>query len=158
MELDVTAYHEAGHAVIATMLGGKVIGVTVEPEEDGLYGNTEVAWKQNGVSRKTQLVREIQTLIAGPLTEAIYQGKDEYWEVTEESSGDWLKASQLVSELISGRATQSRILAQQVTEIYQVLNSEKCWNAIAALADELEAHETLDAEAAQEVLEFWLSR
>ena len=36
------------------------------------------------------------------------------------------------------------------------MRSDRCWPAVAALADELLAHEFLDRDQAEQVLEFWI--
>lgn len=155
---DTTAYHEAGHAVVACVQGGRIVRITIEPDEDDLYGDTEVAWQMNNVDRKQHILREIRTLMAGPITEAIYTEQEDIFEVTTESSADWLRAAQFASQLFPSAGKQSKLLAQLAQEVRDLIGRDKIWSAIAALADELEAHETLEQEPVEEILEFWLNR
>ena len=39
---ELTAYHEAGHALMALLLGGKVKQVTIEPDNDDSPGRSFV--------------------------------------------------------------------------------------------------------------------
>ncbi len=50
---EVIAYHEAGHALVAVLLGGKVKQVTIEPDDDDgpdRQGDTQVLWRRSGRS------------------------------------------------------------------------------------------------------------
>jgi hypothetical protein len=47
-------------------------------------------------------------------------------------------------------------LEEAVRQLYQLLKRDEHWAAIAALADELPAHETLEAEHVREVLAVWM--
>src|SRR5579863_4685196 len=48
---ELIAYHEAGHALMAVLLGGKVKQVTIEPDDDdgpARQGDTQVYWRRSG--------------------------------------------------------------------------------------------------------------
>ena len=45
--------------------------------------------------------------------------------------------------------------AELVRRLHRVVESEPCWSAIAALADELAAHEYLEADQIEDVIGFW---
>ena len=42
--METAAYHEAGHAVVASILGGKVVSVSIESESTEVDGDAVVAW------------------------------------------------------------------------------------------------------------------
>ncbi|MEM7314481.1 MAG: M50 family metallopeptidase [Planctomycetota bacterium] len=157
-ELELTAYHEAGHAVAAAILGGRVTRITLEPEDDDRYGDTRIEWPLAGVSRKEQIVREIRTLLAGPVAESIYAGSDYELRITRESSVDWLRAAEFASSLFTDKPKRTAYLAIIADELKEDLRQESIWAALAALSDELLAHETIEQHQIEEVLGFWLSR
>ncbi len=155
---DSTAYHEAGHAVVATLQGGIVGQITIEPDGDDRFGDTEVAWPMGSCTPKQHALREIKTLMAGSIVERTFAGEEDVFSVTAESSADWLRAFQLAAEVEADPMKQSLLLAKAAQEVKKTVSDEGIWAAICALADELEAHETLEAEAVKEVLGFWLGR
>ena len=65
----VTAsYHEAGHVLMAHLLGGRVVGASIEPDEDELMGQTAVEW--SGVDALERARRSAMVALAGPVAEA----------------------------------------------------------------------------------------
>ena len=76
---ELIAYHEAGHALVAVLLGGRVKLVTIEPDNDdgpSRSGETVVHWRR-GVSAREMAVKGVQVYLAGPVAEMIYSG-DQY--------------------------------------------------------------------------------
>ena len=69
---ELTAYHEAGHALMALLLGGKVRLVTIEPDNDDgpdRQGDTQVLWRRSGISDKEFAEKAVQVSLAGPVAE-----------------------------------------------------------------------------------------
>lgn len=65
---ELTAYHEAGHAVMAHLLGGKVRQVTIEPDNDDgpvRYGDTQVLWRRKGIGEKEFAMMAVQVVWLG---------------------------------------------------------------------------------------------
>lgn len=53
---ELTAYHEAGHVLMAHLLGGKVRQVTIEPDNDDgpdRHGDTQVLWRRSGIGERS---------------------------------------------------------------------------------------------------------
>jgi len=74
---ELIAYHEAGHALMAVSLGGKVKQVTIEPDNDDgpdRQGDTKVVWRRAGISDKEFAKIAVQVSLAGPVAEMIYSG------------------------------------------------------------------------------------
>jgi hypothetical protein len=65
-EREIVAHHEAGHAVIAFMLGVPVECVTIEPFE----GRSGITWHH-----KTSPENEILITMAGPFAESKFTGR-----------------------------------------------------------------------------------
>ncbi len=156
---EITAYHEAGHAVMASLLGGQVRQVTIVPDDEeelGLSGDTQVAWDMRGIGRREHAVREMKTLLAGPVVESIYLADPDPFRVTGSSSLDWLAASEFAATIISRRDARKDYLHHMTAELWDFFRRDQPWSVVAAVADELQAHESLDNESLQEVVGFWL--
>ena len=74
MDLDETtsAYHEAGHVLIAHLLGGEVLETTLETELDGHRGHTQVAWR--GLASGDLARASAFVALAGPIAETLWRG------------------------------------------------------------------------------------
>ncbi len=75
--LEETAYHESGHAFMATYLGAKVRSVTIDPDRDD--GPASMATPRSSGARSRMSDREylqkaIQVILAGPVAEMLYTG------------------------------------------------------------------------------------
>lgn len=154
----LTAYHEAGHAIMASCLGAEVQSVTIEPDHDDgpqRYGDTRAMWPR-GFPPKEQRRREIFVLLAGPVAEMIYRGEPLHPGFVPEWADDWRQAWALAEPLYSEPHARLQQLERLTRELYQMLRDDHRWAAIAALADELLAHETLDDEMVAEVVAQWL--
>ena len=75
----LTAYHEAGHAVVGYALGGTVDSMQLggEPDEwlPARFGDCRVRWSIADVSTNTHARRELLTILGGPVAEMIYLGE-----------------------------------------------------------------------------------
>lgn len=159
-ELAYTAYHEAGPAVIGTLLGGVVHIVTIEPpREDGppRYGDTHIEWPLAGVSFADQALREVKTALAGPAAEAVYRDEYQQLRITQENSADWLAASQHASTLLADELQRNTLLHHIFSQQLHLLRcDERVWSAVAAVADALLAHEMIESEQIEELVGFWM--
>jgi hypothetical protein len=71
---------------------------------------------------------------------------------------DWRQAWELCEPLIIDARARTGFLEGVIIELRGRMADDTVWAAIAALADELMAHEQLEAEAIAETLDFWLAR
>ena len=169
-DLEATCYHEAGHAVVAYVLGGDVQSVSLGGEADEVlpqrFGECRVVWADP--QRASTAWCEMMTLLAGSVAERLQRGE---LELPAASSDDVRRATELAwmieRERPGGPAggdrpsldlAVHRRLKSSVATLHQWFNRENIWAAIAAVADELETHETLDNDDLATVLEFWLAR
>lgn len=159
----LTAYHEAGHAVIAYALGGTVHGVQLGGEADDWlperFGECRIHWK--GVSSRQpptqwQRRREVLTILAGPVAEMIYSGQPYHPAYFGPAKSDWQLAWELVEPIVSSSAKRTRYLEEITSELYCRMQSDDLWAAIGAVADELLAHEFLERDQLSETLGFWM--
>lgn len=154
-----TAYHEAGHAVTALHLGGQVQYVTIAPEhEDGPRrgGEAQVIWRTSRMSPHAFHNKRVLVALSGPAAEMIYRGEPLHPGYIAEWAADWHEAWEAAAIIHPHEQLRLRFLEQAAAQLYQLLKRDDFWSAIAALADNLLAHETLEAEEVRDIVEIWL--
>lgn len=154
-----TAYHESGHVIVALLSGARVSLVTIEPPHDDQplrYGNTEVLWQKSRYAPKRLQELFVQTALGGPVAEMIYTGEPLHPAFVQEWKEDWHHAWQAATVLHSLPEKRLEWMELQIKQLYYRLNQAH-WPAIAALADELSAHETLEEDCILEIVKPWLS-
>lgn len=156
----LSAYHESGHAVIAVFLGGRVPSVTISPEHDGelapRFGDTRIAWPKR-LPLRERCERSVLVALAGPVAERIYREEPFHPGMVAEWAEDWRVAWEAAATLVPDERRRLRFLEAATIKLDEWLRQDAMWAAVAALADELSAHETLEAEQVAEVVATWLS-
>lgn len=158
-ELSTVAYHEAGHAVVAVLLGGEVVSVTLEPDNDDLparEGDVSIRWHHRGVSSKDLLRREITVCLAGPAAEMLYEGERPHPATVRQWRADWEIAWQLAAQIVPDVERRMQLLELLLASLCQMLDRDDCWQAVAEVADQLEAFETLEGEQVVEIVGRWV--
>jgi ATP-dependent Zn protease len=156
---ELIAYHEAGHALMAALLGGKVKQVTIEPDNDDgpeRTGDTQVVWRRSRMSDKEFAEIAVQVCLAGPVAEMIYSGDPYHPGFVAEWAADWREAWEAAMPLHAGQRQRLEYLEAVSIRLYHRLKEDDLWAALASLADNLLAHETLEAEQVQEIVGEWL--
>jgi len=155
---EIVAYHEAGHALVAWQLGGRVRLVTIDPDNDdgpAREGGTEIRWRRSEGER--ELARKlVQVSLAGPVAEMLYTGDPYHPGMVAEWAADWRDAWKSAELLMPDERQRLAFLERISLELYRQLNHESQWAALAALADNLLAHETLEREEIEEIFGEWL--
>lgn len=138
------AWHEAGHALVARLLGGRVRWVTLESEEDGLDGHAAIEW--GGASPRELATRSARTALAGPLAELAYRGSTEPPEFTDFAAWerDWNEVERTASELEPDPAERGGLVRRWIEEVRGMLAEPEVAERLARVADALDAHRTLD--------------
>ena len=155
--LNLTAYHEAGHAVMARYLGGKVGLVTLEPGiGSGRYGLTEVRWPGDWLETRRGREQAVMVALAGPAAEMIHLGEPFHPATVQEWADDWRQADEVLRSLIPQEPTRFMALENLARLVVSHFYQDAVWAAVSALADELDAHETLEEESVEEVLSVWM--
>lgn len=159
----LTAYHEAGHAVIAYALGGTVHCLQLGGEADDWlperFGECRIHWLRVSSRQpptQWQRQREVLTILAGPVAEMIYSGQPYHPACFGPAKGDWQLAWELVEPIVSSAPKRTRYLEEITLELYWRMQSDDLWAAIGAVADELLAHEFLERDQLSETLGFWM--
>lgn len=154
----VTAYHESGHVVLAEHLGAHVLTVTIEPQlDDGprRHGETTIAWSKNQINADEQALMQARVALAGPAAEMIYCDQQFEAEVIQEWWADWLVAANSIRQIRGSIPDQIllSILGKLTQDLIQWMSADEVWDRIARVADELEAHQTLDSDQLDELRE-----
>ena len=154
----LTAYHEAGHAAIGYALGARIESVQLGGDDDlpARFGDCRVNWGPVDASCDWQRLREVMTILAGPVAEMIYRSEPLHPAHYGPWLDDWRMAWESAESVAANPATRTRLLERVIADLYRRMKQEPCWSAIAAVADELQAHEHLDEEQLDETLGFWL--
>lgn len=150
---EITAYHEAGHALVAHLLGGKVKQVTIDPDSDGpeRYGDTQIRWKR-GLGDKDFAQKTVRVSLAGPVAEMIYSGEPYHPGVVPEWAADWRDAWEAAQILFPNERQQLEYLENTSIELYRQMQQDDFWSAVAGIADHLLAHDTLEADEFKELV------
>ena len=167
---------------MAYLLGGRVELLSLFGDEDCWkphFGLCRVRWLHQRVLRSSGIrghstslsddadrsLRELATLMAGPIAQRIYEGVSEQESlrfVSEDGSGwsdetlddDLQRAADLATRLMGPASSVG--LRNLIREVDGMFRDDRIWPAIAALADELEAHQSLGPDEVAETLDFWL--
>ena len=157
---DRTAYHEAGHALMAVCLGARVRSVAIQPDDDDgpeRFGDTQIEWPLAGFTERQ--LQESLTLVAlaGPVAEMIYRGEPFHPGIVPEWAADWADAWEAASALERNEARRVAYLERATLQLHRTLEQDDHWAALAAIVDELLAHELLEGEQVTEIVAQWLA-
>jgi hypothetical protein len=159
VRVELTAYHEAGHAFMAILLGAKVRSVTIDPDQDDgpqRFGDTQILWKRSRFSDQEFCVRAIQVSLAGPVAEMLYSGDPYHPGLVAEWANDWSTAWELTETMFSSPRKRIEYLEAVTLQLYRRLDAEPNWSALASLADHLLAHETLEHDEVKDIVNDWI--
>jgi hypothetical protein len=98
------------------------------------------------------------TVLAGPVAEMIYREEEIHPAAFPPWQHDWALALKLAEPLFKQSGKRIAWLEAMMVELRQRLERESCRAAIAAVADELLAHEFLDSDQLEATIGFWLRR
>ena len=158
-ELELTAYHEAGHALVAVVVGARIVSLTIDPDRDDgprRYGDVQLQWPAETGAVKSLLQSQLLVAMAGPVAEMIYLGETPHPGMVAEWAADWREAAALAQRLVAEPGARLAYLEAQTSKLYHRLRRDEYWAAVAAIADELLAHEWLEDEQVRELVEYWI--
>ncbi|MEQ1827412.1 MAG: hypothetical protein ABL921_15750 [Pirellula sp.] len=146
-----TAYHEAGHCVMATLCGAKTSRASIACEEPKYYGQVEIHWPSG-----SSLADKLNVALAGPVAEMIYRSEPLHPGLVDEWSEDWKQAWVLARPQMGDDRRCLRMLEQLVAQLYKTLSQDSYWAAIAAVQDLLLAHEEIDNDQIEYEVRVWV--
>lgn len=140
LDADTAAYHEAGHAVMAHLLGGEVVECTIECDTEGVAGGATVRWALVPPAERAR--RSALVALAGPLAEARWRGEpaptdDDAW------AADRREVDAALAALPSPRE-RTAALQRWLAEVARTFTDAETWECLCRVADGLAAHGTLD--------------
>jgi len=95
---EITAFHEAGHALVAKLVSGVTVSkVTIIPTTKGAGGYTLFVPDEKMFSTKKDLLNDIAIFLGGRAAEEIVFGEN---EVTNGASDDLRKATQIAVDIV----------------------------------------------------------
>ena len=156
---EVTAYHEAGHAFMAVYLGARVRSVTIEPDRDDgpdRFGDTQIEWNRGQLSDAEFFEKSLLVALAGPVAEAIHRREPYHPGLVPEWAADWRAAWEAAAGLFLQEPARLRYLEQATVRLYRLLNHDQNWAALAAIVDNLLAHDRLEGEEIDDIVALWL--
>lgn len=155
-DLERTAYHEAGHVVVALSQGARVLHATLEPEDDDdRQGDTRVLWPRLREPAARTAARHVKVALAGPSAEIVYTGEAYHPGTVLAWARDWNMAMREARAFHPSESLRTQLLEEAVRTLIQWMNHDRHWARIAALADVLLAHETIEEREVLEVVGFW---
>ena len=157
---EVDAYHEAGHAMMAVYVGARVRSVTIEPDRDDgpeRYADIRVEWPRDQFPGRKLHENSILVALAGPVAEMIYSGEPYHPGFVAEWAADWRMAWDAAATLVPSERQRLNYLEQATARLHRMLNEDATWAAVAAIADHLLAHETLEGEEVEDIVRQWIA-
>ena len=156
---EVTAYHEAGHAFLAIYVGARVRSVTIDPDwDDGptRHADIEVEWPLDRFTGRELHEKQVQVALAGPVAEMLYSGEPYHPGFVAEWAADWQVAWKAAGTLVPHEQQRLQYLEQTTVRLYRLLEQDTHWAALAAIVDNLLAHERLEGEEVEDIVSQWL--
>lgn len=121
-QLRLVAYHEAGHALVGTMLGQEATKVTIQPSSSGAGGFTIFNPSKLGMYSKKELEERVMALYAGRVSEELLVGPA---NITTGASNDIERATAIVKSIVSQYGMCSGDNAPTILDYSQVDGSDK---------------------------------
>ncbi len=156
---ELAAYHEAGHAFMAIYVGARVRSISIDPAwDDGPLreADIQVEWPARQFSQRQLREFAVCVALAGPVAEMIHTGEPYHPGFIAAWAADWEAAWQDASRLFTTERETLAYLEQRVAQLYRLLYRDEHWAALAAIVDELLAHETLAGEQVHATYRQWM--
>ena len=139
---EATAYHEAGHAVVALALGRQVHQVSILPNRDRL-GVCEFR-KPNFRPSEDWIEREILISLGGIAAEARHTGIHAW-----ESAGRDIQYVQQLAAERAGERRAERYTSRMLSKAEHLINRDENWRAIERIAQALLESGSISGRAAR---------
>lgn len=156
---EICAYHEAGHAFMAVYVGARVLAVTIDPDwDDGpnREADIQVEWPRHRFDDRQWREKLVQVALAGPVAEMLHTGDPFHPGFVAEWKQDWNMAWDAAAMLFADERKRLAYLEQTTVQLYAFLNRNDHWSALAAVVDNLLAHERLEGEEVEDILNQWM--
>lgn len=147
MSRELTAYHEAGHAVMALLVGRSVQKVSIIPSQNRLGAVT----MQKGRAKQVQdkLEAEMLILLAGLAAEGRKSGQYNL----QGAAQDLRHVEQLALSRAGNPKQATKLIHKTLDKTQHMLSNKSTWTAVKAIAAELLEHESISGRSAKHHLE-----
>ncbi len=144
---------------MAIYVGARVLSVTIEPNwDDGpaRHADIQVEWPLNQFSDREFREKSILVALAGPVAEMIHRGEPYHPGFVAEWAADWKVAWGAAAHLIPAERQRLAYMEQITVKLRRLLRQDEHWAALAAIVDNLLAHETLEGQEVEDIVAQWL--
>jgi hypothetical protein len=138
-----TAYHEAGHAVVAKVNGIRVTGITIIPNRDtftlGMVNTSNILYHKaidstSSTADRWRMERVVQVGLAGIIAEQKHQRDNNLRRrVKGIADGDYERAINTVRHFCGSDAEVEAYLNLLAEQTKTILNDDENWNAVEKL-------------------------
>ena len=142
-----TAVHEAGHAVVAFVLGRPVHDVSIRAR--GRFAGLCKFQKGKGKPTDDFVDREMQISLAGVAAEIRHLGKAD----VRGAQSDLMRAMELAMVRSGAQERAERLVRRTLNKALHLLDQPGRWPAVLVIMDELIAKETISGRAVRHAVE-----
>ncbi|MEO0650977.1 MAG: hypothetical protein AAFZ65_09890 [Planctomycetota bacterium] len=149
---EADAWHEAGHAVVARLLGGRVVGVTLDSELEDLDGHAAIQWRARDERELASLSGRVA--LGGPLAELAFRGDQDLEEpdVLAAWEADWDEVERAAAVVEPRPVERVAVIRRWIDEVRALVTDSHVEERIARVADALDAHRSLDEDLFEDCL------
>ncbi len=142
----LTAFHEAGHAVVALLVGRPVQKVSIIPSQNRL-GSCHMS---KGRSKKAQdtLESEMLILLAGMAAEGRVAGR---YNVAG-AQQDLMMVQKLASQRAGNQRQMEKLVHRTLDKVNHMLRDQATWSAVKSIANALLDSESISGREAKHLL------
>lgn len=134
-EIELVAWHEAGHALVGSIYGKDITKVTIISSTSGAGGVTFSTPKKTGLHSIEDIKHEVMELYAGRIGELLFY-KENYTKITTGASNDIERATGLIHEYVTRYGMSDTFGMLKINE--EIMDKKQIMNMEVALAKELE--------------------
>ncbi len=152
---EATAYHEAGHAVAAYVVGRRVREISIVADGDMLGHVAYWPWPDSfhpdyETDGKTRRMVEsgIITSLAGPVAEALFRGRHNW----RGANSDTRQAVDLASYMCGGAEETGAYIGWLFWRARTILSLPEHWAAVQALAGDLLEQRRIGTQRARQII------
>jgi|GEM_PF-4340870 hypothetical protein len=144
-----TAFHEAGHAITAHIVGWSINFIHIETKNSKLLKgvtNYDFIGQDNGFIEEFGCHRRIYCLIGGPVAHAIH---DQRSEITDEYLSADGKAVDQINKTLSQNGIEPISIHETINDLAPLYRTVKYWNAITEVAESILNNDNLYIEKSE---------
>lgn len=157
-DLELTAYHESGHAVMALAVGRSIYKVDVQAKGTRL-GVCKMNKGRAGKARSSkasvdELEGDLLILLGGMAAEARRSGRYNMQGASQD-----LREAESLAMMRAGNANQaSKVLKRAMDKVHHLLSKPEIWRSVKVIATGLVANSSMSGKQAKHLYEMELAK